>query len=102
MQSVVAAIDEVESCAVVPKPDKDMLFVSKAYVVLKEGLTGSPEMEERIIEKSRQTITDSTGSEITLKDYEIPKSVTFLQKLPRTRADKIDYELLRKMAEEES
>ena len=102
VQSVVAAIDEVESCAVVPKPDKDMLFVSKAYVVLKEGLTGSPEMEERIIEKSRQTITDSTGSEITLKDYEIPKSVTFLQKLPRTRADKIDYELLRKMAEEES
>lgn len=101
VQSVVASIDEVESCAVVPQPDKDMLFVSKAYVVLKSGFTASPEMEQLIIEKSRHTVTDSNGQEITLKDYEIPKSVTFLDTLPRTQADKIDYELLKTLAENE-
>ena len=78
-----------------------MLFVSKAYVVLKPGFTASPEMEQLIIEKSKHTITDSNGQEITLKNYEIPKSVTFLEELPRTRADKIDYELLRSLAEED-
>ena len=101
VQNVVSSIEEVESCAVVPQPDKDMLFVSKAYVVLKQGYTASHEMEKKIIEASRRTITDSTGQEVTLKDYEIPKSVTFLDSLPRTQADKIDYELMKKMAEEE-
>ena len=39
---------------------------------------------------------------MTLKPYEAPESVTFLDSLPRTdSAEKIDYSSLEKMAEEE-
>lgn len=44
----------------------------------------------------------NNGERITLKEYEAPTSVTFLEQLPRTTlAGKIDYELLRKMTEKE-
>ena len=61
------------------------------------------EMEEYIINKCHETFYDITTQEsITLKDYEIPESVSFLDTLPRTdAAEKINYELLKKMAEEE-
>ena len=98
VQNVVASIDVVESCAVVPRPDKDMLFVSQAFVVLKSGYQPTEEMKAHIIEESRKTITDSNGQQITLKEYEVPRVVIFLDKLPRTQADKIDYRALEKEA----
>lgn len=103
VQKVVSGIDVVELCAVVPKPNKENLFESKAYVVLKPDVTANEKMEEYILQKSREAYFDPTsGEEITLKPYETPTSVTFLDRLPRTgSAEKIDYELLRKMAEEE-
>ena len=98
VQNVVASIVAVESCAVVPKPDIDMLFVSQAFVVLKPGYEPTEEMKKHIIEESRKTITDSNGQQITLKKYEVPRVVVFLDKLPRTQADKIDYRALEKEA----
>ena len=61
------------------------------------------EIEEYIINKCHETFYDITTQEsITLKDYEIPESVSFLDTLPRTEAaEKINYELLKKTAEEE-
>ena len=59
-------------------------------------------MERYIIDKSRDVYVDASGEETILKDYELPASVTFLDKLPRTdMAEKIDYEYLKRMAEEE-
>lgn len=102
VQRVVAAIDAVDSCAIVPKPDKEMLYVSKAYVVLKEGFEPGREMEEYIIEKSALPFHDvGSNQDVVLKPYERPVSVTFLDKLPRTKGDKIDYETMAKMAAEE-
>ena len=101
VQNVVSTIDVVESCAVVPKPDKNMLFVSQAFVVLKPEYTPSEELKTHIISESRKTITDSNGQQITLKEYEIPKYVTFIDRLPRTLADKVDYRALEKLAEEQ-
>lgn len=103
VQLVVSNIDVVDSCAIVPKPNEESLYKSKAYVVLKEGLLPTKEMEEYIINKCHETFYDITTQEsITLKDYEIPESVSFLDTLPRTdAAEKINYELLKKMAEEE-
>ena len=102
VQSVVAEIDVVDSCAIVPKPNEEALYKSKAYVVLKNGVIPNSDTEKYIIESSTKTYVDSsTNEEITLKDYEIPESVTFLDELPRTDAGKIDYEKLKKMAEEE-
>ncbi len=103
IQNVVCGIDVVDACAVVPKPDKESLFQSKAYVVLKPGIEASSETEKYIIEKSMETYFNPvSGENITLKQYEAPASITFMDKLPRTdSAEKINYELLRKMAEDE-
>lgn len=102
VQSVVSNIDIVDSCVIVPKPNEESLYKSKAYVVLKSGIIPNKETEEYIIDSSSKTYIDkSTNDVINLKDYEIPESVTFLDELPRTEAGKIDYEKLKKMAEEE-
>ncbi len=102
VQSVVSNIDVVDSCAIVPKPNEESLYECKAYVVLKDGYFPSEEMERYIIDKSREVYVDATGEETILKDYEIPASVTFLDILPRTdMAEKIDYESLKRKAEEE-
>ena len=102
VQNVVSSIDVVESCAVVPKPNDEQLFESKAYVVLKLGIEPTDEIIEYIKEKSYVPYIDSYGNSVSLKDYEVPKSVTILDTLPRTQgADKIDYELLKKEAQKE-
>ena len=87
VQLVVSNIDIVDCCAIVPKPNEESLYVSKAYVVLKEGIMPTKETEQYIINKCYETYHDITTQEnITLKEYEIPTSVTFLEKLPRTEA----------------
>ena len=103
VQLVVSNIDIVDSCAIVPKPNEETLYKSKAYVVLKDGVLPTKETEEYIINKCHETFYDITTQEsITLKDYEIPESVSFLDTLPRTNsAEKINYELLKNMAAEE-
>ena len=103
VQSVLSSIDVVDSCAVVPKPNEETLFKSKAYVVLKDGVRPSKEIENYIIDKCYLPYIDPCTKEQTiLKNYEIPESVTFLEQLPRTNsAEKIDYEKLKSMAEEE-
>ena len=103
VQLVVSNIDVVDSCAIVPKPNDESLYKCKAYIVLKEGVMPTKETSDYIINKCYETFYDITTQEsITLKDYEIPESVSFVDKLPRTEsAEKIDYELLKKMAEEE-
>ena len=103
VQQVVSNIDVVDSCAIVPKPNEETLYKCKAYVVLKPGITASKEIENYIISKCKETYIDpETNEETILKDYEIPESVNFLETLPRTNAaEKIDYEKLKKMAEEE-
>lgn len=103
VQLVVSNIDIVDCCAIVPKPNEESLYVSKAYVVLKEGIMPTKETEQYIINKCYETYHDITTQEnITLKEYEIPTSVTFLETLPRTEAaEKADYEYLKKLANEE-
>ena len=101
VQKIVSDIDVVEECAVVPKPNKNQLFESKAYVVLKPGVEKNKASQEYIINKSHTPYTDSYGNIVSLKDYEIPYSVTFIDELPRTAADKVDYEFMRNEAEKE-
>lgn len=102
VQNVISSIDFVDSCAVVPKPNDDQLFESKAYVVLKPGIEPTQEVIDYILEQSFKPYIDSHGNKVSLKDYEAPKSVTFLEKLPRiSSSDKVDYEFLKKKALEE-
>ena len=102
IQNVVSLIDVVESCCVVQKPDKDLLFTNVAYVVLKEGIMPTKEISDYIIDKcSKPIVNPITKDVIQLKPFEIPESVEFLEELPRTKADKVDYRLLEDLAKKD-
>lgn len=103
IQKFISLIDVVESCCVVPKPDKDLLFTNKAYVVLKDGIMPTKEVSDYIIGECYKQIYDSTSGEtIQLKPFEVPESIEFLDELPLTKADKVNYALLEEMAKKES
>ena len=103
IQNVIALIDVVDSVVVVPKPDKDLLFTNKAYVVLKDGVMPTKEISDYILDMCYKPLVNNiTGETIQLKPYEVPESITFLDAIPRTKADKADYKLLEELAKEEA
>lgn len=103
IQNVIALIDVVDSVVVVPKPDEDLLFTNKAYVVLKDGVMPTKEVSDYILDMCYKPIINNiTGETIQLKPYEVPESITFLDTIPRTKADKADYKLLEELAKEEA
>ena len=103
IQNVISLIDVVDSVVVVPKPDKDLLFTNKAYVVLKDGILPTKEVNDYILDMCyKPFINKVTGETIQLKPYEVPESITFLDTIPRTKADKADYRLLEELAKEEA
>jgi len=95
VQQFINHIDIVEACAVVPMPDKELLYTSRVYLVIKEGI---PENEDTLkyIQAAcyGKILNKHTGEEMQLKDFEIPTSFTFVPEIPRTKADKIDYSYL--------
>ena len=102
IQNVISLIDVVDSCCVVPKPDNDLLFTNKAYVVLKDGVLPSLEVSDYIMNMCYKPLYNSvTGEMVQLKPFEVPESITFLDVLPRTKADKVDYTFLENMAKNE-
>ncbi len=102
IQNVISLIDVVDSCCVVPKEDKDLLFTNKAYVVLKDGVLPSLEVSNYIMNMCYKPLYNNvTGEMVLLKPFEVPESITFLDALPRTKTDKVDYTLLENMAKTE-
>lgn len=103
VQRVISMIDEVDTCAVVKKPDKEMLFKGKAYIVLKDGVVPTKQLIEDIRNLcSNEFIDERTGETFQLKPYEIPVEFEFLSELPRHKeSDKIDYTILEEDAKEE-
>lgn len=103
IQQVVNNIDGVEACVVVPKPDDDLLYISKVYVVLKEGTKESDVMRDYIIEQCKKpVINKQTGECMELKSFEIPGSISFIKQIPRIESsEKIDYRELEEMAKKE-
>ena len=102
VQQVINNIDGVEKCVVVKKTNDSLLYTSKAYIVLKDGILPTREMSEYILEKCKNPIINKqTGESINLKDFEIPQSIEFIKEIPLTKADKIDYQLLEEQAKSE-
>lgn len=99
VQMILSLIDVIDSVAVVKKPNDELLYTSKAYVVLKKGVLPTKEVEQYIKDKCSMQLYDSTvGEYVHLKPYEIPSSFDFVDRLPRTVADKINYPELEKLA----
>ncbi len=103
IQNVISLIDVVDSCCVVQKPDNDLLFTNKAYIVLKNGILPTKETSDYIMNMCHKPLYNCfTDETIQLKPFEVPESITFLESLPLSKANKIDYKLLEEMAMKEN
>ena len=67
------------------------MHIVKAYVVLRDGVTGDEVCKARIMEKIK----------LQVPAYALPKEMEFEEALPRTLVGKIDYRALERKAEEE-
>ncbi len=95
IQNIISNIDCVDSCAVVKVPDKDLLYVNKAYIVLNDKYGDNSAIKDYIIEKFNNPIKTKTGNILQLKQYEIPTYLEFVPVLPRKQgSEKIDYDVL--------
>ncbi|MDO4507809.1 MAG: class I adenylate-forming enzyme family protein [Candidatus Saccharibacteria bacterium] len=99
VRAAVAKSDLVSKCYVVKMPDAKLGWSACAFVVPKEGVG-------RNNTTRRQIVTDATKTfyigkrRISLKTYELPRKVVFLDELPLTKANKTDFRKLERMAKE--
>lgn len=95
VQSIISNIDDIDECAIVKVPDDDMLYVNKAYIVLRDGIEETTDFKTDLINKLNHPIKSSTGELQQLKWYEIPTYIEFVDALPRKKGtEKIDYSFL--------
>ena len=80
----------VLECAVIGLMDKDELVKPKAYVVLKQGNTGSPKLEEEL----------KTFVKDKIAPYKYPRWIEFTTELPKTATGKIQRFRLRQQETE--
>ena len=99
VRTAVSKSELVRKCYVVKGPDKKLGLASYAFVVLNDGIGKNNQTR-------RQIVTDATKPfylgkrKMELKSYELPRKVVFLDELPLTRANKVDFRRLEKMARE--
>ena len=89
IESALIAHDAVLECAVVGREDNDGLVKPFAYVVLKSGTTGSPQLAEALQQFVRSR----------LPDYKRPRGVEFVPDLPKTATGKLQRFKLRETAQ---
>jgi benzoate-CoA ligase len=89
IESALIAHDDVLECAVVGREDNDGLVKPFAYVVLKTGTTGTPQLAEALQQFVRSR----------LPDYKRPRGVQFVSDLPKTATGKLQRFKLREAAE---
>ena len=89
IESALVAHDAVLECAVVGRTDNDGLVKPYAYVVLKSGTAGSPQLAETLQQFVRSR----------LPDYKRPRGVEFVSDLPKTATGKLQRFKLRDAAQ---
>lgn len=99
VRAAVAKSDLVRKCYVVKGPDAKLKLAAYAFVVTNDGVGHNNQIRREIIKKATEPFYLGKRR-ITLKQYEIPRKVVFLDDLPMTRANKTDFRKLEKMARE--
>jgi acyl-CoA synthetase (AMP-forming)/AMP-acid ligase II len=99
VRAAVSKSDLVKKCYVVKGPDPKLKLASYAFVVTNDGVPHNNETRRAIVKKATEPF-DLGRRHITLKNYEIPRKVIFLDDLPLTPANKTDFRKLEKMARE--
>ncbi|MCQ8782107.1 AMP-binding protein [Mangrovibrevibacter kandeliae] len=89
VEAALLAHPSVLEAGVVGAPDADRGRIVKAYVVLSEGHTASPELAKALQEHVKRE----------LAPYKYPRSVVFVDALPKTESGKLQRFALRRQAE---
>lgn len=97
VRAAISKSELVKKCYVVKGPDKKLKLASYAYVVLNDGVAKSAETRRAILKTAAEPF-NLGRRRITLKSYEIPHKVIFLDELPLTRASKVDFRKLEAMS----
>jgi acyl-coenzyme A synthetase/AMP-(fatty) acid ligase len=85
IESALMNHDAVLECAVIGRDDADGLSKPYAFVVLRDGATGSPELAAALQQFVRER----------LPDYKRPRGVEFVTALPKTATGKLQRYKLR-------
>ncbi|MBR3138725.1 acyl--CoA ligase [Candidatus Saccharibacteria bacterium] len=99
VRTAVSKSDLIDKCYVVKGPDKKLKLAPYAFVVTKDKVPHNEETRKQI----RATASEPFNlgrRRISLKSYELPTKIIFLDELPLTRANKTDFRKLEKMAKE--
>ena len=99
VRTAVSKSDLVDKCYVVKGPDKNLKLAPYAFIVTKEGVPKNDATRKRILATVKEPF-NLGRRRITLKSYELPTKIIFLDELPLTRANKTDFRKLEKMARE--
>jgi benzoate-CoA ligase len=89
IEASLTAHPAVREAAVVSFEDKDGLTKPRAFVVLRDGFSETPQLVEEL-----------KGAVAPLGSYKIPESICFIEQLPRTTLLKIDRKALRERGAE--
>ncbi len=87
VEAVLLDHPHVQECGVVGTPDEERGQIVTAFVVLREGVDGSPETARALQEFVKQEIAP----------YKYPRRVEFVESLPRTNTGKLQRFRLRQM-----
>ncbi|MBR3228755.1 acyl--CoA ligase [Candidatus Saccharibacteria bacterium] len=99
VRAAVSKSELIDKCYVVKGPNKKFKLAPYAFVVTKEGVPHNDDTRKKIIATASEPF-NLGRRRITLKNYELPSKVVFLDELPLTRANKTDFRKLEKMARE--
>ena len=99
VRTAVSKSELVDKCYVVKGPDKNLKLAPYAFVVTKEGVPKNEATRKKILATVKEPF-NLGRRRITLKSYELPTKIIFLDELPLTRANKTDFRKLEKMARE--
>ena len=99
VRTAVSKSELVDKCYVVKGPDKNLKLAPYAFIVTKEGVPKNGATRKKILATVKEPF-NLGRRRITLKSYELPTKIIFLDELPLTRASKTDFRKLEKMARE--
>lgn len=77
-------VDAVNACCVVGVKDEKRIHIPRAYIELKDANSNKKAVKKQILAVCKEH----------LPEYQIPKDIVFVDKLPRTPRGKIDYKAL--------
>ena len=91
IENVIDGVDEVAYSCVIGVKDPRRMQRVRAYVVLMDGIEGTEQLKEKIMERLRQYVAG----------YALPREIIFRDELPKTLVGKVAFRLLEEEADRE-